>query len=103
MEGCGELYCPWETFKRIALENVDFDCIQQPLKGSTETLYEESTAQPVDGGDDDDDTLDVWAIIGLTTAACTVVFLILQVVVFQYQKKKQSEQSEDLKQGLVYN
>lgn len=102
LEGCGELYCPWETFKRIALENVDFDCIQQPLKDSTETLYADSTAVPTDGADDDD-ALDAWTLIGLTAAACTVFFLVLQVVVFQYQKRKAVEQSEDLKEGLIYN
>ena len=87
------MYCPWETFKRIALENVDFDCIQQPLKDSTETLYADSTAVPTDGADDDD-ALDAWTLIGLTAAACTVFFLVLQVVVFQYQKRKQQQKQE---------
>lgn len=104
LEGCGELYCPWETFKQIALENVDFDCIQQPLKDSIESLYAESTSVPTDGGDgDDDDSLDTWLLIGITVAACTLFFLVVQVVVFQYQKKKHAAQADDVKQGLMYN
>lgn len=81
LEGCGELYCPWETFKEIALSSVDLNCIQEPLRSSTAELYEQSTALPTDGGDDDD-TDDLWLAVGLTAAACTVFFLLLQVKLF---------------------
>lgn len=100
LEGCGETYCPWDTFKEIALGAVNFDCIQEPLRDSSEAMYADATDTST-GGDDDDDALDTWMIIAFTAGACTVIFALLQVAVFQYQKNKATE-SSDIKEPLVY-
>ena len=100
LEECGELYCPWDTFKEIALSSVDMSCIQEPLRSSVEGMYAEVTGTTGSNGGDDDETLDVWMVIALTVAACTVFFLLLQFYLFQLQKNKNTPQHDD-KQRLT--
>jgi hypothetical protein len=80
---------------------VDLDCIQEPLKGAAASLYESTSNEDVE--EEDDDSVDLWAVIAMTAGACTVFFLALQVVVFQYQKKKLAAEHADDKQSLNYH
>lgn len=100
LEGCGEVYCPWNTFKEVALGAVDFDCIQNPLKDATQSLYEDATSSGDVESEDDDDVLDTWVVVAFTAGACTVIFAVLQMVLIQYRKAKEGSTSEDDKKWL---
>eukprot|EP00602_Paraphysomonas_sp_CaronLab_P012895 CAMPEP_0185038310 /NCGR_PEP_ID=MMETSP1103-20130426/33824_1 /TAXON_ID=36769 /ORGANISM="Paraphysomonas bandaiensis, Strain Caron Lab Isolate" /LENGTH=399 /DNA_ID=CAMNT_0027576683 /DNA_START=325 /DNA_END=1524 /DNA_ORIENTATION=+ len=82
---CGEVYCPWETFKSIALSSVDVNCIQDPLKSSVESMTDTGDSS-TDNDDDNGDWKD-WELVALTAAVCIAVFILFQVAIYFYGKR----------------
>jgi hypothetical protein len=48
---CGELYCPYNTFKEIVLNVINIDCIEQPLANTLNAMNNNNNN---DNNDDDD-------------------------------------------------
>jgi hypothetical protein len=74
--------CPWEQFKEIALQSIDVSCIQQPLKGSIESMLGLSSSD-----DDYDAGYADWKVILVTISVCLVVFVGLAFLCFRQYKK----------------
>lgn len=85
LPSCGDDYCPWNTFKSIAINAVNVRCIEQPLQGTIQAMLdsENGGGGGSSGSGNDDEGLGQkgWTLV-FTTAAVTLAIALLMWLVY---------------------
>lgn len=95
---CGDIYCPWEVFKEIALSRICMECVEEPLRTTSESLLADVTGSSGEKDDDDDSgwsALEIMSLVGIIVSA---VALVVAAVLFYYSRHPNS--SRDLEKKL---
>lgn len=90
--GCGDLMCPFETFKSIAKQAIDLNCVEQPLRETLSSVGD-SVLLENDSSDSEKDYLLAWAV---TATVCVCWIACIAIFACRQAADKSSQEGPDV-------